>query len=143
MITAQAKDQLLNSTQIKSTNLSHLTSAQIKELANKGETTISLADLEAIFVERNERASKNIFLNQRHTAQVAEIARLTKELEERQKGSNLYSILKKSLSEMSEEELLNLGLVTRERANERLAQMREASKVYKERLDKAYREITD
>lgn len=106
----QAQYHIARTTQITKENMKALNAEQVKDLANEGMVLLTLDQIEAIFVERNEIAKNNTRLG-------GQVSRLKQELAERQKGQDLYSILKKSLTEMSDEELSNLGLVTKERAN--------------------------
>lgn len=127
----QAKYHIARTTKITKTNMEALNAQQIKDLANEGMVLLTLDQIEAIFAERNEIAANNSRL-------ALENSRLRDNIET---GKMLYRNIKKSLNEMTDEELSNLGYVRKERAAELIKQAMNEGKTEVRRARRIAREV--
>ena len=126
----QAIRHITATTSIKQVNLpSKIFSAdQVKNLAQEGQVIMTLEQLETIFVERNEKAANNSRL-------ALENNRLKDELAEREKGKNAFQIVKKSLVDLSDDELKLLGLVPATIHNAQIDDLLDRSKQMQEQFE--------
>lgn len=105
-----ATRHITKTTTLKKVNLTHFTALQVKDLAIEGMCIITTGQIEKMVAERNERAAVNSRLS-------LENARLKDEVA---KGKDLYHVVQRPLTDMSEKELATLGLVTIKKAKERI-----------------------
>ena len=110
MTRLSATRHITKTTTLKKVNLTHFTAVQVKDLAIEGMCIITTEQIEKMVAERNERAAVNSKLSLENSRLKAELAR----------GKDLYHVVQRPLTDMSDKELETLGLVTIKRAEEEL-----------------------
>lgn len=120
--------------ELNTSNTKFLKKAHLVQLIEEGSITLTQEELVAIFVERNDRARKNLTLNREHTKLVAENNTLKKVIARGSAAiSNLTDFSRSEIltfvKTFTDEELQQEGLTTTERANKKITHiLRETKK---------------